>query len=294
MSMTIFRNGEFVRERDAGVSPLDRGFLYGDGVFETLRCYDGRFFRLSQHLERMRAGLERLGIAAPAWLEEGAGILRELVARNAVTDGVARIVVTRGVGEFGLLGRQATEPLMLVACWNQPPPAAARYERGINCIIARQRLAATAGIKSLNYLPQVLARREAEAAGADDALMLDSHGHVAEATAANIFLVLRRELVTPSLEGEVLAGITRAAVLELAHRDGGGSCGGDVPDEQCGRDHAGDAFGGPLGERGRAGADDAGFDAGICGDGPARSEVRTGDAKSDEEAVQGRGRLLRG
>jgi len=219
MSMTIFRNGEFVRERDAGVSPLDRGFLYGDGVFETLRCYDGRFFRLSQHLERMRAGLERLGIAAPAWLEEGAGILRELVARNAVTDGVARIVVTRGVGEFGLLGRQATEPLMLVACWNQPPPAAARYERGINCIIARQRLAATAGIKSLNYLPQVLARREAEAAGADDALMLDSHGHVAEATAANIFLVLRRELVTPSLEGEVLAGITRAAVLELAHRE---------------------------------------------------------------------------
>lgn len=219
MSMTIFRNGEFVPEQEAGVSPLDRGFLYGDGVFETLRCYGGKFFWLPNHVERMRTGLERLGIAAPSCLQDATGILRELVARNAVTDGVARIVVTRGVGEFGLLGKQATEPLTLAACWSQPPPAAARYENGINCIIAHQRLIATAGIKSLNYLPQVLARREADAAGADDAVMLNSHGHVAEATAANIFLVLRRELITPSLEGEVLPGITRAAVLGLAHAE---------------------------------------------------------------------------
>lgn len=217
MSMTIFRNGEFVPEQEAGVSPLDRGFLYGDGVFETLRCYGGKFFRLAQHVERMRAGLDKLGIVAPPWLEGVAEVLRDLVARNAVGDGVARFVVTRGVGEFGLLGKQATEPLMIVASWNQPPPAAARYERGINCIIARQRLMATAGIKSLNYLPQVLARREADAAGADDAIMLNSHGHVAEATAANVFLVTRHELITPALEGEVLPGITRAAVLELAH-----------------------------------------------------------------------------
>jgi branched-chain amino acid aminotransferase len=219
MSMTIFRNGQFVPEQEAGVSPLDRGFLYGDGVFETLRCYDGKFFRLAQHVERMRAGLARLSIAPPAWLDEAADILRVLVARDAVTVGVARIVVTRGVGEFGLLGKQANEPLMIAACWNQPPPPAARYERGINCIIAHQRLVATAGIKSLNYLPQVLARREADAAGADDALMLNSHGHVAEATAANIFLVMRHELITPSLEGEVLPGITRAAVLGLAHAE---------------------------------------------------------------------------
>ncbi|MBI5396353.1 MAG: aminotransferase class IV family protein [Verrucomicrobia bacterium] len=219
MSMILFRNGQFVPEQEAGVSPLDRGFLYGDGVFETLRCYEGKFFRLARHVERTRAGLARLSIAPPAWLDDAADILRELVTRNAVAGGVARIVVTRGVGEFGLLGKQATEPLMLVACWNQPPPAAARYERGINCMIAQQRLMATAGIKSLNYLPQVLARREADAAGADDGLMLNSHGHVAEATAANIFLVLRRELVTPSLEGEVLPGITRAAVLELAHAE---------------------------------------------------------------------------
>jgi branched-chain amino acid aminotransferase len=136
-----------------------------------------------------------------------------------VTGGAARIVVTRGVGEFGLLGKQATEPLMIAACWNQPAPSAARYERGINCVIARQRLVATAGIKSLNYLPQVLARREADGAGADDAIMLNGHGRVAEATAANIFLVSRRELITPSVEGDVLPGITRAAVLELAHAE---------------------------------------------------------------------------
>ena len=123
MSMIIFRNGQFVPEQEAGVSPLDRGFLYGDGVFETLRCYEGKFFRLPQHVERMRAGLERLGIAAPAWLDEAAGILHVLVTRNGVTGGAARIVVTRGVGEFGLLGKQATEPLMIAACWNQPPPA---------------------------------------------------------------------------------------------------------------------------------------------------------------------------
>jgi D-amino acid aminotransferase len=219
MSLIINRNGEWVSEEQAGISPFDRGFLYGDGLFETLRCHEGKFFRLAQHLDRLNGGLERLGIAWRGEVEEVAGVLRELVARNNARNGVARIVVTRGVGEFGLLGKQAAQPLALIACWEQPPPAAGRYENGIRCIIAHQRVVGVGGFKSLNYLVHVLARREADAAGADDAILLNTHGHVTEATASNVFLVLNHELVTPALETEVLPGITRAAVIELAHAE---------------------------------------------------------------------------
>ena len=219
MSMTIYRDGKFVSEEEAAVSPFDRGFLYGDGLFETLRCYDGKMFRFDRHIERLRSGLERLGIPLSVNEAEFAAVLRELMKRNNVANGVARIIVTRGVGEFGLLGKQAQQPVVLAACWSQPPPAAERYENGIQCIVSHERLSPKHDLKSLNYMGQILARREADAAGADDAILLNHHGHVAEGTTSNIFLVLGRELVTPSLEAEILVGITRAAVVELAHAE---------------------------------------------------------------------------
>src|SRR5438552_3072542 len=120
MSLTIYRDGQFVPDTQAGISPFDRGFLYGDGLFETLRCYDGKFFRAERHGARLKAGLDALGITLPASARDLQWVLRELVAWNNVANGVARIVVTRGQGEFGLLGQQAQQPLVLAACWSQP------------------------------------------------------------------------------------------------------------------------------------------------------------------------------
>jgi len=219
MSQTIYRNGEYVPEEKAAISPFDRGLLYGDGLFETMRCYDGKCFRLERHVERLCAGLKRLEIPLAMETADFAAVLRELVKRNNVASGVARVVVTRGVAEFGLLGKHAEEPMVLVACWGQPAPDAKRYETGIHCVVANERLSARQGLKSLNYIAQILARREANTAGADDAILLDNHGHVAEGSAGNIFLVRDRELVTPALQPEILAGITRATVLEIARAE---------------------------------------------------------------------------
>ena len=219
MSLTVYRDGKFMPEEQATVSAFDRGFLYGDGLFETLRCYEGKFFRLDPHVERLRRGLETLAITPPAPLKEIAPVLGELAKLNHVANGVARIVVTRGVGEFGLLGKFAEQPMLFVACWSQPPLPTRRYEAGIQVIVAHQRLGGTSKLKSLNYLAQIMARREADEAGADDAILLNTHGHVGEATSGNVFLVRERELITPALEAEILPGITRAAVLERAHAD---------------------------------------------------------------------------
>ncbi|MFA6562234.1 MAG: aminotransferase class IV [Verrucomicrobiia bacterium] len=219
MSQTIYRNGEYVPEEKAAISPFDRGLLYGDGLFETLRCYDGKFFRLDRHIERLRSGLKRLEIPLALEAADFATVLRELVKQNNVASGIARIVVTRGVAEFGLLGKHAQDPMVLVTCWAQPAPDAKRYETGIHCIVANERLSATQGLKSLNYIVQILARREANVVNADDAILLDSHGHVAEGSAGNLFIVRDRELITPSLQTEILAGITRATVLEMAHAE---------------------------------------------------------------------------
>ena len=217
MSQIIYRNGEFVPEEKAAISPFDRGLLYGDGLFETVRCYEGKFFRLEQHVERLRSGLKRLEIPLSSEAVDFAAVLRELVKQNQVANGIARIVVTRGVAEFGLLGKHAQDPMVLVTCWAQPAPDAKRYETGIHCIVATERLSAAQGLKSLNYIVQILARREANVVDADDAILLDSHGHVAEGSAGNLFIVRGRELITPSLQSEILAGITRATVLEIAH-----------------------------------------------------------------------------
>lgn len=220
MSQVIYRNGEYVPEEKAAISPFDRGLLYGDGLFETMRCYDGKFFRLDRHIERLRGGLKKLEIPLALETADFAAVLRELVKLNNVASGVARIVVTRGVAEFGLLGKHAQDPMVLATCWAQPAPDPKRYETGIRCVVANERLSAAAhGLKSLNYIVQILARREANVADADDAILLDSHGHVAEGSTGNIFLVRDREVITPVLQPEILAGITRATVLEIAHAE---------------------------------------------------------------------------
>jgi len=198
------------------IQAADRGFLLGDGLFETMRAYGGHVFRLRDHLARLGAGLERVGIEVPYDLE--GAVLETLAANDGVGDSALRLTVTRGAGGLGLLPPAASPATVLVTARPYHPDPG-WYDHGIGADWARGRLdeqRATAGLKQLGYLEAILAVREAAAAGLDDALFLDSVGHVAEAAASNVFLVVGHALRTPPLACGVLPGITRATVLELA------------------------------------------------------------------------------
>jgi branched-chain amino acid aminotransferase len=208
---------------DAHVSALDRGFTLADGLFETLRVYDGRPFRLDSHFARMARGAGVLGISMPA------GELRETVAaalRDAADagwrDAALRLTVTRGAGIVGVApppAAHAPRPTSVVTVQPVPlfPPAI--YERGLSARVAsgvRNERAMTAGLKTLGYTDAVLALAEARRAGADEAIFLDTEGHCSEATSSNLFAVVGDTLVTPPVSCGALPGITRAAVMELA------------------------------------------------------------------------------
>ncbi len=212
----VYVNGQFVPEPEATVSVFDRGFLYGDGAFETLRVYGGRIFRLDQHLHRLIEGLRLLRITAPLGTEALADILRQLVHRNEVTDGVARIYITRGVGEIGLTTKSVRETTIVASAQarsfaDSPPPW-----RVIYAVVMLVPNAPLSSVKSANRLPYILGKIEAEKASVDDAILLTHMHHVVEFTAANLFFVKDGALFTPSLDQGALPGITRADVLELA------------------------------------------------------------------------------
>jgi len=214
MGRLVYLNGDFLPEDRASVSIFDRGLLYGDGLFETVRAYGGRLFRLDRHLERLADSARQIGLPP---IGDLSGPANELLARNSLADAYLRITVTRGVG----LGLEATEtsPTVLIIArpLNLPPPET--YARGYAVRIVpaeHARGAALPGLKSLCYLDKILARRRAREQGADEALLVNSAGALTEAAASNVFLVLGGRLVTPALDQGVLPGITRDAVIELA------------------------------------------------------------------------------
>lgn len=192
-------NGKFVPETEACVSIFDRGFLHGDGAFETMRVYRGRIFLLDQHLARLADALTALQIPAQPPMRS---LIRELVARNAVQDGVVRLTVTRG----------HDQPTIIVTA--QPR----KFDpRPLRAIISAVRVhTQLAQLKTASRLPYVLAKLQAEQAGADEALLLNESGHIAEFSAANIFIVKDGTLFTPPIKDGTLPGVTRAVVLELA------------------------------------------------------------------------------
>ena len=201
----------------AHVSALDRGFLLGDGLFETMRAYHGAVFRLDRHLDRLARGACVLGITMPPGIREVVeSAMHELRAAGAL-DASVRLTLTRGVGAPGLAPDPRGTPTVTLAL--HPIPERPSPARPLTARIARARRnehAATAGIKTLSYAEAVVALAEARAAGADDALLLDTAGHVAEGSASNVFAYVHDTLVTPPLSCGVLPGITREAVLELA------------------------------------------------------------------------------
>lgn len=213
--MICWLNGRYLDDSEAVVPLLDRGLLYGDGLFETLRVHNGAPFQWQAHWDRLRSSCDFLQIAVPdepqAWLT----VLRELMARNALQHAVARITITRGVGARGYSPRNASNPTLAMNVFSlSPPPTHWRL-----ATTSRWRIPALGNLersKHANRLVHVLARMEADEQGADDTLLLTERGLVSETTSANIFWVTAGELRTPALSTHALPGVTRALVLDLA------------------------------------------------------------------------------
>jgi branched-chain amino acid aminotransferase len=215
--MIFWLNGVERSADDPQVSPLDRGFTLADGLFETMRASNGVIFRLDAHLDRLCIGARVLGIPIPPTLRDHVAAS----ARAAFTAGYAhasvRLTVTRGPAPPGLAPPPHPAPTIALAISPFSPPDTPRPLVAAMAIARRNEFALTSGIKTLSYTESVLALAQAKAGGADDAIFLDTAGHVSEATASNLFAVIDGTLVTPALSCGVLPGITRAAVLELAH-----------------------------------------------------------------------------
>lgn len=219
----VWINGHAVDAAAGHISALDRGLTLADGLFETMRIYDGRTFRLDAHLSRLQDACIVLRIHEPSGLRETVVRIVDEVARAGLRNARLRLTITRGISSPGLAPPPAAAPTVIVAVSPLPPHDAASYERGITAHLASGRLnerSMTTGLKTLSYTDAVLALAEALDAGADDALLLDTRGHLAEATTSNLFLVTGGMLATPPLSCGVLPGITRSVVLECARELG--------------------------------------------------------------------------
>ena len=218
----VYLNGAFVPHDEARISLFERGFLFGDGLFETMRAYNRRVFRFDGHLERLLRGLEILRLPLPVPREEIGSALERLLDMNGLLDAYVRLMVWRGEGlgvdPAGCSGAR----LALIARPLIPYPEAI-YERGMKGVIVSLRQnerSPLSQMKSLNFLPGILGTMEAKAKGADEGISLNTRGFVAEGTVSNSFLVSSGHLLTPSLESGALPGITRAVILELARSAG--------------------------------------------------------------------------
>ena len=219
----VFLNGEIVAEEAARVASGDRGLLLGDGLFESLRAYRGKVFRLAAHLARLRASADFLRLSVPCADERIAGSISELIRLNACAEAYVRITLTRGASARGLrLDGQGPATLLIHVRPIAPYPAE-QYRHGAKLILSTVRQNSAnplARHKTLSYLLYLLARQEATDAGANGALLLNELGQVAEESAANIFLAREGKLITPPAHCGLLPGIARAVVMELARAQG--------------------------------------------------------------------------
>jgi branched-chain amino acid aminotransferase len=222
--MWIYLNDKFVRQEDAVVSVFDHGFLYGDGVYETIRSYGNRIFMCEAHIARLYRSAEAIGLTIPIPRKRWLDLLHESMARNDVgneqRDAYLRITISRGTGDIGLDPALCPSPTVVLMATPLIAPAASLYEQGVALIVARTRrnlpTALSPQIKSTNFLNNILAKREALAAGAFDSLLLNWESHLTECTVSNLFFVTDGVVRTPSVDCGILDGITRNLVLELA------------------------------------------------------------------------------
>lgn len=220
--MHVFLNGRFVPEAEAVVSVFDRSFLYGDGLFETLRVHGGRPFAWTEHMARLERGAEYLRLRVPFTREQLREFAGQLITLNQMPEAVLRLTLSRGIGPRGYSTRGADQPV-LVMTLHSPPAIDPLHPPQWRLITASVRLPAgeaLAQFKTCNKLPQILARTEAEEAGADEALLLNTDGVVAEAASSNLFWIANGAVCTPPLEVGALAGVTRGVVLEICRELG--------------------------------------------------------------------------
>ena len=224
MSRQIYINGELVPEAEAKVSVFDHGLLYGDGVFEGIRSYGGKVFRMEDHIRRLYESAKSIFLTIPISPDEMVEAIENTLAANSIKDGYVRVVVTRGVGDLGLGPDGCDKPQIIIIAASIALYPEELYEQGLEIItssfIRNNPAALSPRVKSLNYLNNILAKMEAMQAGCIEALMLNHKGEVAECTGDNIFLVRDGTLSTPPLDAGILGGITRQTVIELAREDG--------------------------------------------------------------------------
>lgn len=219
-SLEVFINGQYFPKDEAKISVYDHALLYGDGVFEGMRAYSGKVFRLQEHLVRLYESAAAILLEIPMEIAELAEAVNTSVERNGLQDAYIRLVVTRGAGSLGIDPARTSDPQVIIIVDHISLYPQELYENGLEIVTAatirNHPAALSPRIKSLNYLNNVMAKIEGRLAGSLEALMLNHKGDVAECTGDNIFIVRRGELLTPSIDSGILEGITRNAVIELA------------------------------------------------------------------------------
>jgi branched-chain amino acid aminotransferase len=219
MAQWIYLDGQYVSKEDAKVSVYDHGFLYGDGIFEGIRIYNGNIFKCKEHLDRLYDSAKSIMLTIPLTYTEMQEALIETVRRNELRDGYIRLVVSRGAGDLGLDPRRSPKASVLIIVEQLSIYPEEAYITGLRTVSVSTRRnvpdALNPKIKSLNYLNNILVKIQANLAGVGEAIMLNSQGYVAEGSSDNIFIVKRGVVYTPPCYCGALEGITRAAIIEL-------------------------------------------------------------------------------
>jgi branched-chain amino acid aminotransferase len=224
MDLKIYIDGVFYEQSEAKISVFDHGLLYGDGVFEGIRFYHNRVFRLDAHINRLWDSAKAIALEMPISRSELIAATLETIRLNDLHDGYIRLVVTRGIGSLGLSPDSCRRPSIVIIAATISLYPESLYHKGLTMVTCATRRTAPAAlsprVKSLNYLNNVLAKIEAQQAGAAEGIMLNEQGYVAECTGDNIFVVKHGLLLTPSVNSGILAGVTRQVVFELAQKNG--------------------------------------------------------------------------
>jgi branched-chain amino acid aminotransferase len=221
--MIIYIDGAFVPKEQAKISVFDHGFLYGDGVFEGIRAYNGRVFRLQEHLDRLYDSAKTIDLSVPLTKAEMTQAIIETMKKNNLKDGYVRPIVTRGVGDLGLDPRKCAKASVIIIAVEWGAMYGDLYEKGLKAIsVSVRRNPADAlppNVKSLNYLNNILGKIEANYKGGDEAIFFDTNGYISEGSGDNIFIVKNGVIYTPATLNN-LRGITRMVVIELAKSHG--------------------------------------------------------------------------
>ena len=220
----IYLNGKLVPKEEAKVSVYDHGLLYGDGVFEGIRVYNGRVFNINDHVARLYDSAKVINLVIPLSQEEMKEAIKKAVDANDIVDPYIRLVVTRGVGNLGLDPRKCSNPEIIIIVDKIQLYPEELYKKGLDTIIVptirNHYEALNPRVKSLNYLNNIMAKIECTNVNKDEAIMLNKDGYVAECTGDNIFIVKNNELYTPPMSAGILVGITRNEVIKLAQKKG--------------------------------------------------------------------------